>query len=123
MNFAVEVKCQEICEALQKLAFAKGYTWQSSENVRKVEGYTHLLLEEYPAKRIYNDNYKDKCVKDKYKLLSLDEFIKEFSLLKIKVGSNEVEFTPDGIKVGCQSVPKDLMFQIVEQWKKIYQAS
>lgn len=122
--FRVKVHCPEVCEALQKLAFANGYKWEDrGAKVQHQDGLSLWFATDgylmYDKERGYFDSERAAKSYPNYEIVTLEEAIHRLRLTNhkavVRIGTYQVDFHSGYIEVGCQQIPHETAMQIFEK--------
>lgn len=111
-KFCVAVN-KDIFHIIQKLGKLYGYNWPTPN-----PKYDYPWL---PHHNFVHFNRKDSCfftsnsINEDYKEIKLSE-LTNYLENKIEINGNIVEFTTDGIKVGCTTVSKEIIKEIASHF-------
>ncbi len=92
---------------IQKVLFEHGYEWRDSKKIIQKSHSDHIQING-------NKTLSFNAVGKRGKQLTFDELC-ELLNPQIKVGDHIVEFTDDGIKVGCTNVHRDVIREIYNE--------
>lgn len=116
-EIAVRVDYPELSEALQKVAFSKGFSWGNGNNV-KYTRYNVLFFNKEDSDMCYSCNEERHCDFDAATQFS--EIVEWMNSKEeeLEIDGYNVKFTSEGIDVGCQRLSKKQVEEIYLEFKR-----
>lgn len=122
MKIVFNTGCPEINEAIQKLAFKAGYSWNGRTTIFNLEADC-LCIDDYGNIGWEKNDNKTQAINKScfshYKKLNLEEiieFLKTPRVPPIKIDEYEVVLSSDkqSIKVGCKTISRETVLKIAK---------
>ncbi len=114
MAFCIEVTPTS-SEAIQLLLFKSGYCWEGSGKYRYVKHLQYGFLTIHTTYETFdcsNTGFHG------YPIIKFQELCDLLDKPTMKIGEYDVEFTDNGVKVGCQFVSRDEINAIHDHFKE-----